>query len=225
MSQVSTTMAMTTTPLVTVVSCGMSSLSSITMAPSLMGLPAILGQCDVVLPPLLTLRCPGGIIGLASVPQQQPPSSMPLQAYANYAMGSQVGFFSEFSLPLFCILYVWCLFCCLLSTFRCHTGCHIHSLGLNHWGLHHCNPLESTWGICATSWWSLAHTGMHRVAAPLPWVGGALCCSISCSPAIPSIWWGIQLLGLSRESSNPSTFPAWWGGVFFSRFGSIQWHS
>ena len=45
-----------------------------------------------------------------SVPQQQIPSSMPPLAYANYAMGSpQVGFFlfSELSLPLFCILYMF----------------------------------------------------------------------------------------------------------------------
>ena len=66
----STTMAMTTTPLVTVVSSGLSSLSSVTVAPSLLGLPATLGQYDVVLLPLLSLRCPGGVIGLASVPQQ-----------------------------------------------------------------------------------------------------------------------------------------------------------
>ena len=59
---------------------------------------------------------------------------------------------------------------------------------------------------------------------PLPCVGGALCYSICCSLAIPSIWWGIQLLGLGRESLDPSTFHAWWGGVFFPRFGSIWWH-
>ena len=94
MSQVSTTLAMTTTPPVTVVSSGMSSLSLVTMVPSLMELPTMLGQHDVVLLPLLTPRCSGGVLFFASVPQQQPPSLMPLQAYANYAMGSpQVGFF------------------------------------------------------------------------------------------------------------------------------------
>ena len=41
---------MTTTPPVTVVSSGMSSLSLVTMAPSSMGLPTMLGQHDVVLP-------------------------------------------------------------------------------------------------------------------------------------------------------------------------------
>ena len=51
---------------------------SVTMAPSLTGLPAILDQCEVVQPPPLMLRGSGGVIGPASVPHQQPPSSMPL---------------------------------------------------------------------------------------------------------------------------------------------------
>ena len=86
MSQASSTMAITTTTPVTLVSCGMSSLSSVTVAPSLMGFPAILGQCDVVLPLPLIQRCSGGVIGLATVSQEQPPSPLPLQPYANYAM-------------------------------------------------------------------------------------------------------------------------------------------
>ena len=56
--------AMTTTPLVMVVSSGLSCISSVTMAPSLMGLPATLGQCEVVLPPALTLRCPEVLLAL-----------------------------------------------------------------------------------------------------------------------------------------------------------------
>ena len=86
---------------VTMVSSGMSSLSLFTMVPSLVGLPATLGQCDVVLPPPLTLICPGSVSSLVSVSQQQPPSPMPLQAYANYAMGSlQVGFFFRVEPPI-----------------------------------------------------------------------------------------------------------------------------
>ena len=86
-------MAMTTAPPVMVVSSGLSSVSSVTMAPSLMGLPATLDQCGVVqLPPLMP-RGSAGVTDPAYVPQQQPPSSMPLLAYANYAMGSpQLGF-------------------------------------------------------------------------------------------------------------------------------------
>ena len=106
MSHISTT-AMTTTPLVMVVSSGMSSISSVTMAISLMGLPATSGQHEVVLLPPLMLKCPGGVIGLASMPQQQPPSLMPLLAYTNFAMGSpQVGFFFRVEPPT--ILYIIC---------------------------------------------------------------------------------------------------------------------
>ena len=155
MSQVSTSTGMTTTPPVTVVSSGMSSLSSVIMALSSMGLPTALGQHNVVLLPPLTPRYSGGVLGHASVPQQQPPSLMPLQACANYTMGSPwVGFFFRVEPPTVCILYVWCLFWCLLSIFRCHAGCHIHPWGPNHWGLHHCNPLEFR-----------PTAGMHRVAA------------------------------------------------------------
>ena len=106
---------MTNTPLVMVVSSGLPSISSVTMSLSLAGLPATLGQHEVVLPPPLMLRCPRGVIGLASVPQQQPPSSVPLLAYANYAMGSpQVGFF-RVEPPT--ILYIICLVSIMVSAF------------------------------------------------------------------------------------------------------------
>ena len=154
MSQVSTTMAMTTTPPVTVVSSGMSSISSVTVTSSLMGLPTMLGQHDVVLPLPLTPRYSGGVCGLASMPQQQPPSSMPLQAYANYAMGSpQVGFFFRLEPPT--VLYIICLVSVLVSAFYFQgvypAGCHIHLWGLN---IGVCTP-ATPWslpmaGICAT---------------------------------------------------------------------------
>ena len=66
-SHASTTMCMTTTPPVTVVCYCMSSLlSMVTMVPSLMRIPAISGQHDVVLIP----RHSGCVVGLATVPQQ-----------------------------------------------------------------------------------------------------------------------------------------------------------
>ena len=115
-------MAMTTTPLVTVVSSVMLSLSTVTIAPSLVGLPTMLGQHDVVLLPPLTPRCSGGVLGLASVPQQQPPSSMPPQACANYAMGSpQVCFF--FIFEPFTILYIICLVSVLVSAVYFEVPC------------------------------------------------------------------------------------------------------
>ena len=105
MSHVSTT-APTTTPPVTVVSSG---LSSVTVAPSLTGFPVSHGM---VPPPPLILRGSGGVLGSISVPQQQTPSSMLPLAYANYAMGSpQVGFFFRVEpLTILYLIYVWCLF-------------------------------------------------------------------------------------------------------------------
>ena len=115
MSHIST-MVTTTTPPVMVVSSGLSSVSSVTVAPSLTGFPVNLDQHGGVQPPPLMLRGSGGVIGSASVPQQQPPSLMPLLAYANYAMGSpQVGFF--FRVEPFTILYIICLVSVLVSAF------------------------------------------------------------------------------------------------------------
>ena len=122
MSQVSISTATTTTPPVTVVSSGMSSLSLVTMAPSSVGVPTMLSQHDVVLLPPLTPRCSGGVLGHASVSQQEPPPLMPLQACANYAMGSpQVGFFFRVEPPT--ILYIICLVCVLVSAFYFQVPC------------------------------------------------------------------------------------------------------
>ena len=109
MSHISTT-ALTTTPPVTVVSSG---LSSVSVAPSLIGFP---GSHGVVPPPPLMLRSSGSVLGSVSVLQQCIPSSMPPLAYANYAMGSpQVGFFFRVEPPtILYLIYFWCLFWCLL---------------------------------------------------------------------------------------------------------------
>ena len=127
-------MAPTTTSPVTVVFTGLSSVLSVTVAPSLIGFPVSLDQHGVVPLPPLMLRGSGGVIGSVSVPQQQIPSSMPPLAYANYAMGSpEVGFFFTVEPPtILYLIYVWCLFWCLLFTFRCSVGCHIHLWGFNH---------------------------------------------------------------------------------------------
>ena len=101
-------MALTTTPLVTVVSSGLSSMSSVTVTPSLTGFPVSLDQHGMVPPPPLIQRGSGGVLVSVSVPQQQTPSSIPPLAYANYAMGSpQVGFFFRVEPPIICILYMF----------------------------------------------------------------------------------------------------------------------
>ena len=98
-----------------------------------MGLPAISDQYEVVLLPPQMPRCHGGVSGLASMPQQQPTSLIPLLAYANYAMGSpQVGFFFGVQPPT--ILYIICLMSVLVSAFYFQVpGWMPYSL----WGLNH----------------------------------------------------------------------------------------
>ena len=132
-----------------------------------MGLPATLCQYDIVLLPLLTLRCHGGIIGLGYVPQQQPPSLIPLQAYANYAMDSpQVGFFFRVASHHF-LLYVWCLFWSAVysqvPSWMPYSPLAAQPLGfapLQHFGTYpweaYVQPGDGHWPT----------PGMHRVAAP-----------------------------------------------------------
>ena len=79
-------------------------------------------------------------------------------------------------------------------------------LGAQPLGLHHCNPLEFIHGrhMCNL----VMVIGPHQVCTewlllPLPWVGGAFCCSISCSPTIPSIWWGYSYGGLAESHLIP----------------------
>ena len=137
------------------------------MAPSLMGLKVTSGQHDVVLPPPLTLRLSGSVVGLATVPQQQPLFQMPLPANANYAIDpTEEGFC--FRVEPFTIFYVFGVFWCMLCTFGCHADCCIYLLGLNHWCFHHCNPLEITHGrhVCNLATVISPHKVCTAVAAP-----------------------------------------------------------
>ena len=206
MSQASITMAMTTFSLTMMVSPGLSSLSLVTVAPSFMGLPVTVGQCDMVLPPPLIPRCSGGIIGLATMSLHQPPSLMPLQAYANYAMGSsQVGFFFQVS---FCVLYVWCPFLCLFSTFKCH----IHLWRLNFWGLYCCNTLEFTCDKHVQPVDGHQPTpSMHRVAVPSTTLSrGSLLLLNQLFPSHPIYMLGYTVWGLAE--SHLITLPSLLGG-------------
>ena len=104
----------------------------------------------------------------------------------------------------------------MLSTFRCHAGCHIHLWGLNHWGLHHCIPLHPWQAYVQLDDGHWPTPGMHRVSShSTAFSGGAYCYSVSCPPAIPTIWCGAYSFGCLAESPIPSTFPAWWKGFSF----------
>ena len=73
-----------------------------------MGIPAKLGQHDVFLPPLLTPRHSGGVVGLATVLQQQSLSQIPLHTYANYAIDPpQVGFSFRVEPPTVLYFYMF----------------------------------------------------------------------------------------------------------------------
>ena len=61
------TMALTTTPLITEVSSGLSPVSSVIVAPSLTGFPVCLDLHGVVPPPPLMARGSGGVLGSVSV--------------------------------------------------------------------------------------------------------------------------------------------------------------
>ena len=68
-----------------------------------------------------------GVVGLATVPQQQSQSQIPLQAYAIGPL--QVSFCFRVESPSdFCICVDVC-YDIYFSTFRCHGGCHIHPVG------------------------------------------------------------------------------------------------
>ena len=198
---VSTSTTITTIPPVTVVSSGMSSPPLVTMAPSSMGLPTMLGQHDVVLQPPLTPRGFGGVFGHASVPQQQPPSSVPLQACANYAMGSpQVGFFFGVEPPT--VLYI----ISLVSAFYFQVQCWVSypPLGLNHWGLHHCILLEFTHG---RHMWSLVMViSPHQI------------CTEQLLPTHPIYMVGHTALGAWQRVTQSLCLPYMVGGVSFRFF-------
>ena len=145
-------------PLVTVVCAGSSSLPMVTMAPSMMGLPATSGQHAVVLPPLLKPRHSGGVVCLATVPQQQPFISDASLGLCQLCHGSSMGsfLFQSWASHCFVFLYVWCLFWCMLFAFRYHAGCCCHStIGVCTIAILWSLPVA---GTCATWWWSLAHT-------------------------------------------------------------------
>ena len=142
MSQVSTTTAITTTPQVTVVSSSMSSLSFMTMAPSLMGLPTMLSQHDVAVatPDTMMLwQCSWPCLCATASTSILDASSGLCQLCHGFSPGRFL--FQSWASHHF--VYYRFGVC---STFRCQTGCHIHPWGLNCWGLQHCIPLEFTHG-------------------------------------------------------------------------------
>ena len=153
-------MTMTTIPPVMVVPSWMSSVSSVTVAPSLTGLPATLGQHEVVLPSPMMPRGSGGIIGSASVPQQATSIFDASSGLCQLCYGFSTGRFLFQSWASHHVVHYMFGFhsgvCFLLSgakldaifTYGCST-IRVFTIATL-WGL----PMA---GICATWWWSLVH--------------------------------------------------------------------
>ena len=77
------------------------------------------------------------------------------------------------------------------------------AMGPNYWGLYNWSPLEHKWGrhicILVVVIWPCEEC-TEWLLPPVLWVGEALCYSVSCPPAISTIWQCTQLWGLSRDT-------------------------
>ena len=108
----------------------------------------------------------------------------------------------------------------LFSTFRFQCGCILHQLGLNNFGLYLFNPLEHTSGrnMCLLV---LVHGPCQEYMSswylPLLQEGGCLML-LKLLPQPFNQYGGVYNFGDLAESPDPSTFPTYWGGVFFLRF-------
>ena len=111
--------------------------------PTSMGLPAMSGQHDVVLPLLLMPKghkrycwpCHWAAAAV-SVPEASSDICQLCHGFSACKFLFQIWASHQFAYNY------WCLFWCMLSAFKYHAGCHIHQWGLNHCSLHHCSLLE-----------------------------------------------------------------------------------
>ena len=150
------------------------------------------------------LRGSGGVIGPASVPQQQALSLMPLLAYANYVMGSsQVGYTVRVESPT--VLYIICFLSILVSP--------VYFLGIEMDALFTYGG--STLGFAPLQPFGVyprqayvqsgdghqSMPGMHRVATPSTTLGrGNLLVPLSAVPQPSHLYGGAYSLGDSAES-------------------------
>ena len=210
MCQHSTTMARTTTPPMTFLYSSSSSLlTTVTMALSLMGFPAMSGQHYVV-PTTADARALWRCCWPCHCATAATSVSDTSSGLCQLCHGSSTGKFLFQSWASHCFFKKCkCLFWCMPSVFRCIVRCHIHLLGLNCWGLHHHNLLELTQGrhMCNLVMVIGPHWECSEGLLPLLlWVGGAFYYSISWPPVVPTIWWGICFGGLAKSHPLPPPF-------------------
>ena len=136
----------------------------------------------------------------------------PFSGICQLCHGSLVGVFSLSKLSIPPIHFICsCLWGCCFG-FQVHMwvyclpigvqslGCASQSFRVYPWQAY-IPPGDGLWPHQECSEWLLL---------PMLWERGDSCYLLSCLQAIPSIWWGIQPWGISRESPNPSAFPIQW---------------
>ena len=165
-------------------------------------------------------RGSGGVIGLASVLQQQPSSSMPLLAYANYAMGSpQVGFFFRVEPPT--VLYIICLVSILVSVFyfQVPSSMLYSPMGAQPLGFADCNPLEFNHGRHMYSLVMVISPCLvciEWLLPPLPCVGRSLLLLSWLFPHHPIYMVGHTALGAQQRITQSLCLPYMMGrGLLF----------
>ena len=199
------------------------------LGPFLIGAHMMSGQHDVVLPWPLIPRNSGGVVGLATVLQQQPQSQMPFQAYANYALGPlQVHSFFRVEPPtvfvFICLVSVMVYaFCFLVPCWMPYSPLRAQPLGYA--------PLQP---FGAYPWIAYVQPGngyqptpgMHWVVASTTALSrGSLLLlnQLSCSHSNYMV--GHTALGALQRVTPSLHLPCMVGRVFCSRFSSIQRHS
>ena len=122
------------TPPVTVVSSSLSSMSSVTVTPSLTRFSVSLDQHGVVLPPPLTTERLWMCSWLSFCATAATSIFNASFSLCELCYGFSTGrfLFQSWASHHLYLIYVWCPFWCLLFTFRYLVGCSIHLWGLNH---------------------------------------------------------------------------------------------
>ena len=131
-------------PLLTVVSTGaLTTITTVTNAPTLVGLAEILDKNDVLLPPLITMD----IRRVLLASQWYHSNKHSPRCLLMFTPWVLVGVFLYQSWTSNSFPFILVLLQCLLSTFRFRCSYCFNQQEFNCLGWHHCNPLEYTHGM------------------------------------------------------------------------------
>ena len=101
---------------------------------------------------------------------------------------------------------------------------------LNHWALHLYNPFEHTFGGRIASWsWFMDHARGALSSCSLHCFELRGCLILMLITLLSSTYSvsmvGHRASGAWKRATWSFHLPTWWGGVFFSRFVTTQWHT